>query len=222
MTKPVDNDPRDARQEGIETPVHDTPEPASNASGPPPPNDEPEPEPDDDEDPVVEPASPGLRAKWRLKAFVNSMYRDPNFPWPYVEWRKKTLKDENKTQVTDVGDDENRMAALALAGICDLTYDYADGSFKYRRYRPDKPPPPEEISKLPWLSFTDMSEEDRASLVLYALFLMGSTPQAQLTQANKWNSAFACLKSVARQVDSIHDEMRALIVKGEARRSSPR
>ena len=217
MTKPVDNDPRDARQEGIETPVHDTPEPASNASGPPPPNDEPEPEPDDDEDPVVEPASPGLRAKWRLKAFVNSMYRDPNFPWPYVEWRKKTLKDENKTQVTDVGDDENRMAALALAGICDLTYDYADGSFKYRRYRPDKPPPPEEISKLPWLSFTDMSEEDRASLVLYALFLMGSTPQAQLTQANKWNSAFACLKSVARQVDSIHDEMRALIVKGEAR-----
>ena len=93
---------------------------------------EPEPEPDDDKDPVVEPASPGRRATWRLKAFVNSMYRDPNFPWPYVEWRRKTLKDENKTQVTDVGDDENRMAALALAGICDLTYDHADGSFKYR------------------------------------------------------------------------------------------
>ena len=46
---------------------------------------------------------------------------------------------------------------------------------------------------------------------------MGSTPQAQLTQAHKWNSAFACLKSVARQINSIHDEMRALIENGEAR-----
>ena len=113
------------------------PEMASDASGSPPPNDAPEPspkrrrgraklrviesgepsedepEPDDDEDPVTRPASPGRRATWRVKAFVNSMYRDPNFPWPNVEWRKKTLKDE-ETQVIDVGDDENRMAALAL------------------------------------------------------------------------------------------------------------
>ena len=144
------------------------------------------------------------------------MYRDPNFTWPCVQWRTKTLKD-GQTQVIDVGDDENRMAALAFSGICDLTYDHADGSFKYRSYRPDRPPPPEEIAKLPWRSFTDMPEEDRAALVLYALFFMGSTPQAQLTQANKWNSAFACLKSVARQVNSIADEMLALIKKGEAR-----
>jgi hypothetical protein len=234
-----DNHPNDDRQPG-------NPEPASNAASPPR-NDDPEPppkcrrgrpklrvidpgdrqsenepepepddpEPDDDEDPVARPASPGRKAQWRVKAFVNSMYRDPNFPWPYVEWRRKPLKD--KSVVTDVGDDENRMAALALAGICDLTYDHADGSFKYRTYRPDAPPPPEEILKLPWRSFTDMPEEDRASLVSKALFLMGSTPQAQLTQAHKWNSAFACLKSVARQVDSIHDEMLALIEKGEAR-----
>ena len=150
------------------------------------------------------------------QAFVNNMYRDPNFTWPCVQWRTKTLKD-GQTQVIDVGDDENRMAALAFSGICDLTYDHADGSFKYRSYRPDRPPPPEEIAKLPWRSFTDMPEEDRAALVLYASFFMGSTPQAQLTQANKWNSAFACLKSVARQVDSIADEMLALIKKGEAR-----
>jgi hypothetical protein len=174
-----------------------------------------DPEPDDDEDPVARPASPGRRAQWRVKAFVNSMYRDPNFPWPSVEWRRKTLKDG--TPVIDVGDDENRMAALARAGVIDLTYDHADGSYKYRCYQPDRPPPPEEILKLPWRSFTDISEEDRASLVRAALFFMGSTPQAQLTQAHKWNSAFACLKSVARQVDSIADEMRALIEKGAAR-----
>ena len=117
----------------------------------------------------------------------------------------------------DVGDDENRMAALAFSGICDLTYDHADGSFKYRRYDPTGHRLRRRSPKLPWRSFTDMPEEERASLVLAALFFMGSTPQAQLTQANKWNSAFACLKSVARQVDSIHDEMRALIEKGEAR-----
>ena len=228
-----DNDANDDRQPG-------NPEPASDAADSPPRDpepppkrrrgrpklrvikpdgqqseDEPEPEPDDPDDPEVEPASSGRRATWRLKAFVNSMYRDPNFPWPYVEWRTKTLKD--KSVVTDVGDDENRMAALALAGICDLTYDHADGSYKYRAYRPDRPPPPEEILKLPWRSFTDISEEDRASLVSHALFLMGSTPQAQLTQAHKWNSAFACLKSVARQVNSIADEMLALIEKGKAR-----
>jgi hypothetical protein len=172
-----------------------------------------DPEPDND-DPVIRPASPGRRAQWRLEAFVARMYRDPNFPWPSVEWRRKTLKDENKTQVIDVGDDDNRMAALAFVGLCDLTYDHADGSFKYRRYRP---PPTEEILKLPWRSFTDMPEEERASLVRAALLYMESTPQAQLTQAHKWNSAFACLRSAARQVDSIQDEMRALIEKGEQR-----
>jgi hypothetical protein len=173
-------------------------------------------------DPTAEPASPGRKKTLQIEHFIRDMYRDPNFSWPDVEWRKKTLAD-GKTQVIDVGDDDNRMAALALVGICDLTYDHADGVYRYRHYRPDRPPAPDRIAKLPWRNLTDMKEEDRATLVRNALKIMGSTPQTQLTQAHKWNSAFACLRKMARQTDSIFEEMRALIDKGSARlKTDPR
>ena len=108
------------------------------------------------------------------------MCRDPNFPWPNVAWRRKKLKDG--MPVIDVGDDDNRMAALAFAGVGDLIYDHADGTYRYRHFsRYDaSEPSAEEIAKLPWRSFTDMADQDRADFVRAALQVMGSTPQAQL------------------------------------------
>jgi hypothetical protein len=177
---------------------------------------------DDNADPIAEPASSGNRATWYIEPFIASMYRDPDFSWPYVVWRKKWVDSKDKDgkkkreHKIDAGDDDNRMVALAQAGVGDLIYDHADGIYRYRHFARGSASEPsaEEIARLPWRNFTDISEENRALLVRGALIVMGSNPQAQLTKAHLWDSAFACLRKVARQVDSIHDDIMTLVEQG--------
>jgi hypothetical protein len=115
-----------------------------------------------------------------------------------VEWRPPWIPSDKLA--IDFNHDDNRVLALCFV-IDDLTYDHADG----KRIA--------TIGKQSF-NFEGIDEVRAAEIIRAALEKMHAPPLQNITTANKWNSAFARFKGLARSVDSIFDETKAAIARG--------
>jgi hypothetical protein len=139
-----------------------------------------------------------------LLALIAVRYKNPQlFAKMVADAEGKLPWIPSDTLVIDFNHDDNRVLALCLM-IDDLTYDHADGK---------------RVATIAGKSFNieGVDETRAAELIRAALEKMKAPPLQNITVAGKWNSALARFKGLARSVDSIFDETKAAIVRGEAR-----
>ena len=128
----------------------------------------PDPQVDPPDDPTL-----GSKSGLRIERMIVRMYK-PNYVFSSgdVNFRTKTIskgrgKDKVEEEIIDVMDDDNRMVALYVVGVSDLTFDYADNSYRYRYvYRYSRHPTADDPKAQPYATLAISTSQPGRGLSL--------------------------------------------------------